>query len=105
LKRGIKFSEEDLCLDLIKEIGPGGSYIEAMHTLENMRGVAFYPKVACREMRAQWLQSGQLNARDRALEEANKILSQPNPARFSDELDAKVRAHFPNLVKGDAIWE
>ena len=35
---------------------------------------------------------------DRALEEANRILSQPNPARFSDELDAKVRP-FPNLVK------
>jgi trimethylamine--corrinoid protein Co-methyltransferase len=105
VKKGIIFSEEELCLDLIKEIGPGGSYIEAMHTMEHLRDVAFYPKVADREMRSQWLVSGQLNARDRALAEANRILSQENPARFSAELDAKVRAHFPNLVPGDCKWE
>ncbi|MEL7567430.1 MAG: trimethylamine methyltransferase family protein [Dehalobacterium sp.] len=105
VRRGIEFSEEGLCLDLIKEIGPGGSYMDAMHTLEHMREVAYFPKVAGREMRAQWAVSGQLTARDRAMEEANRILSQENPARFSDELDAKVRAHFPNLVPGNAKWE
>jgi len=105
VKKGVKFSEEELCLDLIKEIGPGGNYMESMHTLKNMREVSFFPKVASREMRAQWQGSGQHDSRDRAIEEVNRILSKENPARFSDELDAKVRAHFPNLVAGDAIWE
>jgi len=105
VKKGVRFSEDDLCLDLIKEIGPGGNYIDAMHTVKNMREVTFFPKVAGREGRPQWLLSGQHDARDHAVEEANRILSQENPARFSDELDAKVRAHFPNLVAGDAIWE
>ncbi|MGI6686146.1 MAG: trimethylamine methyltransferase family protein [Bacillota bacterium] len=105
IKRGIKFSEDDLCLNLIKEIGPGGNYMDCMHTLEHMREVAFFPKVAGREMRSLWLTTGQLDARDRAIEEANRILKEPNPARFSDELDARVRARFANLVAGDAIWE
>ena len=105
VKKGVRFSEEELCLDLIKEVGPGGNYIDVMHTVKNMREVTFFPKVAGREGRPQWLLSGQHDARDRAVEEANRILSQENPARFSDELDAKVRAHFPNLVAGDAIWE
>jgi trimethylamine--corrinoid protein Co-methyltransferase len=105
VKKGVRFSEEDLCLGLIKEIGPGGNYIDSMHTVEHMREVAFFPKVAGREGRPQWLLSGQHDSRDRAVEEANRILSKENPARFSDELDAKVRAHFPNLVAGDAVWE
>ena len=105
VKKGIRFSEEGLCLDLIREIGPGGNYLDAAHTRAHMREVAFYPKVADRDMRANWQISGQRDARDRAVAEAGRILSKENPARFSDELDAKVRAHFPHLVAGDAIWE
>jgi trimethylamine--corrinoid protein Co-methyltransferase len=105
VKKGIRFSEEELCTGLIKEIGPGGNYLEAMHTKEHMRDVAFFPKVASREVRAQWQVSGQHDARERAVEVANRILSKENPARFSEELDARIRANFPNnLVAGDAIW-
>jgi len=45
VKRGFEFSEEELCLDLIKGIGPGGSYMDCMHTMEHMRSVVFFPKV------------------------------------------------------------
>lgn len=105
LKRGIPFSEEELCLDLIAKVGPGGSYMEQDHTLRNMRQVAFYPKVATREMRVQWQQEGCPDAHTRALREANRILLQDNPAKFPAELDARIRSHFPGLVPGDAVWE
>jgi trimethylamine--corrinoid protein Co-methyltransferase len=105
LKRGVEFSEKELCLDLIKKIGPGGSYMDCMHTLENMRSVAFFPKIAGREMRDQWEASGKLDTRDRAMTEVNRIMSKENTARFSDELDAKIRSRFPGLVAGDVKWE
>jgi trimethylamine--corrinoid protein Co-methyltransferase len=104
VKRGVEFSEEDLCLDLIKEIGPGGSYINSTHTLENMRKVTFFPDVANREMRVQWMNNGKLNARDRAMEKVNVILSKDNPARLSEKVDKKIRNVFPDLVAGDAEW-
>ncbi|MGB9792480.1 MAG: trimethylamine methyltransferase family protein [Thermacetogeniaceae bacterium] len=104
LCRGVEFSEEDLCIDLIKKVGPGGSYIEEPHTLMNMRKVAFYPKVATRDMRSRWEEEGRLDAHARAMMEVKRILTQENPARFSEEIEARIRARFPGLVPGDARW-
>lgn len=104
IRRGMEYSDENLCLDLIAKVGPGGSYMDKIHTVKNIRKTAFLPKVANREMRNRWIDEGRPEAQARALEEAKKILSQENPAHFPEELDAKIRAHFTGLVAGDAIF-
>ncbi|OLN26320.1 trimethylamine methyltransferase family protein [Desulfosporosinus metallidurans] len=104
MKKGYEYSEENLCLDLIAKVGPGGSYMDLDHTMKNMRTVAVLPKVATREMRRRWEDQGKPDAHSRAMKEANKILSKPNKSRFSEELDAKIREHFKGLVPGDANW-
>ncbi len=102
MKRGFEFSEENMCLDLIAKVGPGGSFIEEMHTMQNMKTAAILPKVATRDMRTNWENRGCLTAQDRAMAEAEKILSKPNPVVFDKALDAKIRARFKGLVAGDA---
>ena len=54
MKKGYEYSEENLCLDLIAKIGPGGSYMDTDHTMKNMRSIAVLPKVATREMHRRW---------------------------------------------------
>jgi len=102
MKRGFEFSEENMCLDLISKVGPGGSFIEEMHTLRHMRDTAIFPKVASRSMRTNWESRGRLTAQDYAMAEAGKILSKPNPVVFDKELDAKIRDRFEGIVAGDA---
>jgi len=102
MKRGFEFSEENMCLDLISSIGPGGSFIAEMHTMQNMKTAAVLPTVATRDMRSTWENKGRLTAHDRAMAEARKILSKPNPVVFDEELDAKIRGRFKDLVAGDA---
>ncbi len=92
INRGLEFSEESLCLDLIAKVGPGGSYMDDKHTLKNMRTAAILPKIATREMRGRWEDEGRPDAHARALKEAKRILSKENPARFPAELDERVRA-------------
>jgi len=104
LKKGVVFSEDDLCLDLIHKVGPGGSYMDVPHTLKNMRKTGFLTKIANRDMRNRWVDEGKPDIHARAMKEADRILSKPNPARFSEDLDAKIKAHFPGIVAGDAIW-
>ncbi|HZK83659.1 MAG TPA: trimethylamine methyltransferase family protein [Desulfosporosinus sp.] len=104
MKKGYEYSEENLCLDLIAKIGPGGSYMDTDHTMKNMRSIAVLPKIATREMRRRWEDQGKPDAYSRAMKEANKILSKPNKSRFTEELDAKVRGHFSGLVAGDVDW-
>ncbi|ADG80953.1 trimethylamine methyltransferase family protein [Thermincola potens] len=104
IKRGMEFSEENMALDLIKQVGPGGSYMDLEHTMANMRTTAVLPKVANRDPRGRWEDMGRPDAHARAMKEAKKILTKENPARFPAELDEKIRAHFPGIVAGDARW-
>jgi trimethylamine--corrinoid protein Co-methyltransferase len=104
LKRGLDFSRENLALDIIAEAGHGGTYIELEHTFENVRGTAVMPRVATREMRGQWENTGRRDANASALQEAARILKQDNPAVFSADVDARIRARFSDLVAGDAEW-
>jgi trimethylamine--corrinoid protein Co-methyltransferase len=104
LKRGLDFSEENLALDVIAEAGHGGTYMELDHTFENVRGTAVVPRVATREMRDSWEETGRPDANTRALQEAARILSKDNPVVFSAEVDARIRKRFSDLVAGDAKW-
>jgi len=100
--RGLEFSEENLALEEIAAAGPGGSYMGRKHTKARMKTTAVLPKLANRDMRAQWEEAGRPSINDRALAEARRILSQPNPAVWDAALDATIRKHFAGLVAGDA---
>ena len=43
--RGFESGKGKMTLDLIAETGPGGTYMDKMHTIENMRETAFLPKL------------------------------------------------------------
>ncbi|MBW1804560.1 MAG: trimethylamine methyltransferase family protein, partial [Deltaproteobacteria bacterium] len=105
IKRGPEFSDGDLALDVIAEVGPGGSYMEKLHTIENMRRTAVFPNVAVREMREIWEEKGGADAQTRAMNQAGKILGADNPAIFSADLDRKIRDRFTDLVAGDSGWK
>ncbi|HEA66019.1 MAG TPA: trimethylamine methyltransferase, partial [Desulfobacterales bacterium] len=90
IKRGLEFSEENLSLELIAEIGPGGSYSDLTHTIDHMRTTAILPEVADREIRNLWEESGRPDTQVRALNKAKKILTQDNPSVFSREVDDRI---------------
>jgi trimethylamine--corrinoid protein Co-methyltransferase len=100
--RGLEFSEENLALEEIAAVGPGGSYMGRKHTKARMKTTAVLPRLANRDMRAQWEDAGKPHIHDRAMDEARRILAQSNDAVWDDELDAQIREHFPGLVAGDA---
>lgn len=102
IKRGLEFSEENLSLGLIAEIGPGGSYSDLTHTIDHMRTTAILPEVADREIRNLWEESGRPDSQVRALNKAKKILTQDNPSVFSREVDDRIHERFKGLVSGNA---
>jgi trimethylamine--corrinoid protein Co-methyltransferase len=102
MSRGLEFSEENLAAAAIAEVGPGGTFIDTRHTLKRIRNTAILPEIADREARQQWESKGRLDAQARAMRRVRDILSRDNPAVFSPDLDARVRAHFAGMVAGDA---
>ena len=100
--RGLEFSEENLALDEIAAVGPGGSYMGTRRTKAGMKTTGFLPRLADREMRGQWEQVGRPDIQARAMAEAQRILAKPNPAVWDEQLDAAIKARFPGIVDGDA---
>ncbi len=101
IARGLEFSEENLALDALAEVGPGGTFVETRHTLSRVHTTAFLPRIADRSPRYQWQAAGGLDSQARALQRVRDILRRDNPAVFSPDIDALIRAEFQDLVAGD----
>lgn len=103
MKRGINFSDDDLGLSLIKEIGPGGSFITAKHTISRMKTEAVMTKLADRDARTIWVKKGSTDIQTRAMKKAKEIMTSNTGSLISPELDAKLRAAFPGMVAGELL--
>ena len=103
VKRGISFTDEDLAVNLIKEVGPGGSYIVAKHTINRMKTEAVMTKIADRDARTIWEKKGSLDIHARAMNKVREIMSRNTEPLISPEVEAKLRAAFPGMVAGELL--
>ena len=100
VRNGIEFSEDELGLNVIAQVGPGGSFMVHPHTIQRMKTTALLTKLADRNTRENWEKKGSLDTHSRAMLKVKEILKRPSSAVFSDEVDRKIRAAFPGLVPG-----
>ncbi len=98
VKRGLEFSEENLGLDVIAKVGPGGSFMVEPHTVKRMKSVGLLTKLSDREARTQWEKKGALDTHGRAMLRVREILARENAAAFAPEVDDRIRAEFEGLV-------
>jgi len=99
---GFGFSRESASVQEIKDTGPAGMFAANPGTLERMLSATFLPELADRKIREHWELEGSSTIQQRALNKAFDILSTPNPAALAPEVDARIRAEFEGLVKGDS---
>jgi len=50
-----------------------------------------------------WIKKGALDSQARAMQRVREILMRDNPAVFSPDVDARIRAKFEGLVIGDSV--
>ena len=100
MKRGINFSEEDLALEVIAQVKPGGSFLMSPHTVKRMKTEAILTKLSDREARSIWEKKGASDTHARAMKRANDIFAKASTTVFSDEVEARIRAEYPDLIPG-----
>ncbi len=103
IRRGYEFSDENFALDDITETGPGGMFVDRPRTYELMRETMYLTDIADRDARNRWEKQGALDTQARALKRVREILASDHPSFISPELDAKIRAAFPDLPNGDCV--
>jgi trimethylamine--corrinoid protein Co-methyltransferase len=92
--RGVEVSAPALAVEAIERVGPGGHYLMDDHTLRFMRSEFFYPKLADRQNRAAWEESGKEDTRARAVARVEELLrGHPSPG-LPPTVDAALRDKF-----------
>jgi len=93
--RGIEVNDETLALDVIDEVGPGGHYLMADHTLRHMRSEFYYPSdVVDRQGRDMWQEAGALDALERAKQIARDILAEHQPEPLDPDVENWIHERF-----------
>jgi trimethylamine--corrinoid protein Co-methyltransferase len=88
-------------VDIIKKIGPGGSFIVEPHTIKRMKTAGLLTKLSNRDTRAQWEKKGAHDIHDRAMARVREILAKPSSTIFSREVEERIRAHFTDLISAE----
>ncbi len=95
--QGIEVNDETLSVDLIKKVGPMGSFLKQKDTMLRFRKEHLQPKVADRWTRTKWISSGAKDENARAKERMKSILASHTPEPLEPEvrknLDALLREH------------
>jgi trimethylamine--corrinoid protein Co-methyltransferase len=93
--RGFEVNEETLALDVIREVGPGGHYLDSRHTRQHYREELWLPALADRRSWETWAADGKKDVFQRAQERVEKLLEEHKPIPLPEErardVDAVVR--------------
>ncbi|MBI5035016.1 MAG: trimethylamine methyltransferase family protein [Chloroflexi bacterium] len=103
IQRGFDFSEENFAMDDISETGPGGMFIDRPRTYALMKDTMYLSDIADRDARNRWEKQGALDTQARAMKRVREILTTDHPSFLSPDVDAKIRAAFPDLPNGDCV--
>lgn len=95
-------SPETLALETIGQVGPGGHFLEARHTIRHYRQAHFLPRISLRQPYEQWAAEGAKDATRRANERCRELLasySQPPIDRaIVDQMDDFIERRKKQLV-------
>lgn len=103
--QGIDCSKEAIGLDAFREVGHASKFLETNHSLRFIRSKERWePKLTDRNSWNKWLQvSGGKDMRERAKEQARRILAEHHPAYVSEkeakEIDLIAKKAQENLMK------
>ncbi|KUO50035.1 MAG: hypothetical protein APF76_06115 [Desulfitibacter sp. BRH_c19] len=97
LNEGIRVDDETLAVDLISELGPGGDYLLADHTLRWYKKEPYLPsKVIVRNSNSSWEAEGSKGSFTLAQEKVKDILENHVPVGMNTEQEKEL----DNIVRG-----
>ena len=95
LAYGVTVDDDHLAVDLIKKVGPGGTFLSERHTMQWLNKEHFITDITDRRTSDKWETDGRKSVVDRAREKVNRILKEhqvsPVPSDVAREFDSIVK--------------
>jgi len=102
LAYGVTVDDEHLAVDLIKKVGPGGTYLSERHTMQWLNKEHFITDITDRRTGDKWDADGRKSVVERAREKVTRILKEhkvaPVPSEVAGEFDAIVKEADKDII-------
>lgn len=95
---GISWTREDLAMDAIRRVGPGGNFLSDEHTLEHYKEI-YYPQLCTRESYDTWKNAGAKRLGEKAEEKVRNILETHKPEPLSAQAAVKIDALIEKFTR------
>jgi trimethylamine--corrinoid protein Co-methyltransferase len=98
--RGFEVNDETLALDVIRSVGPGGSFMMEDHSLKHFREESFFPGLFRRQSIDDWLTRGAKPAAAVARERVEEILDRDKASHLSPQRERALEQALSRAVAG-----
>ena len=88
--RGFEVTDETMALDVIKEVGIGGNYLQHEHTAEHFRNEFYFSDLLERLPWSAWESQEVRGLEEKAREKARKILREHSPKSLDKEKEREI---------------
>jgi trimethylamine--corrinoid protein Co-methyltransferase len=88
--RGFDLSREKMGLDVIQQVGPGGTFLTHRHTADQFREELWQPKFANRDTPKAWTEKGGKSYGEVVVEKALDILGTYQPEPLPEDVQHKI---------------
>lgn len=93
LQRGVTVNKKSLAFEAIREVGPGGHFLDLQHTFEHFRTEFFYPEISNRDSFSRWEADSSRHVLKRANKRWKTALENFEPPDFPNSLNKDLK-HF-----------
>lgn len=104
LKNGLRVDEDTLALDLIKKVGPGGTYFLEKHTREWLQKELYLPsEIIDRKTLPQWKRGGSEDVVERSKKYLESVLAEHEPTPMDTDIKKDLDNVFLDIMKRHKI--
>jgi len=97
IRKGYKVNDDTLGLDAIKEVGPGGHFLDKDHTFEHFRGELYQPALSNRDDFEGWYAKGSPQSMEAANKKYKEILESYEVPELSADVDRDLLKFIENM--------
>lgn len=95
---GVNVTEESLAVDVVRDVGHGGHFMDHDHTLKHFRSELFFPVLFRRQSVELWKERGAKNITEVAHSRVLEILAKAGPAPLADGADKALSQALEKVI-------
>lgn len=96
---GINVTDDTLAVDLIRQVGHHGDFLQTEHTMTYFKKEMYFPRLFRRQTIEQWIQSGAKMAHQVAHDRVLEILAQAGPIELPPGVDAEMERALQKAIE------